>query len=101
MAIYRSDAETVEPRRCSMEQVGFLARARPLRQPLAGVPEHAVAVGALVHREIAFEHRAGRAERGDAGLDVAPPRRGQLLAGRRQLAFVDVEAGHPHAKSTE
>src|SRR5258708_40327488 len=91
-APYRSDAETVASRRCSVDQLGFLADTRPLRQPLAGVPEHAVAVGPLVHREIAFKHRAVRAECPDAGLDVGSPRRGELLGVRRQLAFVHIEA---------
>ena len=43
------------------------------RDALECVPQHLITTGALVDREIAFEHQAQRAEGGDAGLDVRAP----------------------------
>src|SRR6266436_7913977 len=96
-----SDAQPIDPRRGAVEQAGLFVCTRAMRQPLAGVPEHAVAVRSFVDREIAFEHGAVGAEGRDAGLDVGPPRRGELLRAGRQLAFVHVEAEHPHAKAAQ
>src|SRR5258708_21215833 len=96
-----SDAQPIDPRRGAVEQAGLFVCTRALGQSLAGVPEHAVAVRSLVDREIAFEHGAVGAEGRDAGLDIGPPRRGKLLRARRQLAFVQVEAEHPHAKAAQ
>src|SRR5579871_4578377 len=52
-----SNAEAIESRGGAAEQVRLLARAGALRQTFAGVPIDAVAVRALVDREVAFEHR--------------------------------------------
>src|SRR5471030_405165 len=96
-----SEAEAIEPRCRSVKEVGFLSRAHPLRQAFAGIPIDAVAVRALVHGEIAFEHRAPGTEGCDAGLDVRLPQRGELFGARRQIAFVDIEAEHLHAEAAQ
>ena len=43
------------------------------RDALERVLQHLITTGALVDREIAFEHQAQRAEGGDAGLDLRAP----------------------------
>src|SRR5690349_812277 len=96
-----SNAESIEARCGPAEQIGLLGGARALGQSLAGVPVHAVAVRTLVDREIAFEHRPVGAEGRDAGLDIRPPQRRELLGARRQLALVHVEAEHPHAEAAQ
>src|SRR5947207_9262517 len=96
-----SDTEAVESRRSAVKQAGLFTRARTVGQPLAGVPEHAVTVGTLVDRKIAFKHGAIGTECRDAGLDVGPPCRGELLRARWQLALVQVEAKQSHAEATE
>src|SRR6516165_12503500 len=54
--------EPVEPRRGAPKQVGLFAVACALRQKLAGVPEHGIAVRALVDRKVALEHAPLRGE---------------------------------------
>src|ERR1700716_4505640 len=56
--------------RCSARKQGSLLGGRGLgRQPLESIPQHAVAGGDLVDREVALEHAAIGAEQLDAGLD--------------------------------
>src|SRR5436190_9790003 len=66
-------AEPVEAARRAGEQRRLLRRRTAGRDALEGIPEHRIAAAALVDREIALEHRALRAERGDAGLDIGAP----------------------------
>src|SRR5271166_3641757 len=68
---------------------------------LEGAPQRRVAAAALVDREVALEHRALGTESSDAGLEIGPPSRGQLLGARRQFAHVMGEPEHPHAKPAE
>ncbi len=54
-------ADRVEPIKshCGMsEEIGLFCTARAFCQKLAGIPKDRIAVGALVDREVAFEHRA-------------------------------------------
>src|SRR5437879_3182355 len=101
IVVSRSDAETVEPRCRPVEQVGLLGSARPVRQPLAGVPEHAVAVGDLVDAEVAFEHRPAWPEGRDAGLSIRSSERRELFRAGRQLAYMHVETEHPHTEAAQ
>src|SRR5258708_10823878 len=50
---------------------------------LKRIPQHLIAAGALIDREIALEHRTLRAEGGDAGLDIGPSGLLQILRGGR------------------
>jgi hypothetical protein len=58
---------------------------------LRGVPQELIAAGALVDREIAFEHRALRAEGLDAGLDISSPRLLQVFGRWRLGVFEKVK----------
>src|SRR5215212_253895 len=58
MVASANPVQSIKPLRRANEQVGLLGSARALRQNLAGVPEHRVAVRALVDREVALEHCA-------------------------------------------
>src|SRR5262245_18477931 len=93
--------EAVEPRCSATEQVGFLGVACALGQKLAGVPEHRIAVGALVDGKVALEHASRRPERIDAGLDVGTPRGCQRLRGWGLGPLVEAEAAHAHAEAAE
>src|SRR5262249_19992837 len=93
--------KAVEFRCSATEQVGFLRVACALGEKLAGVPEHRIAVGALVDGKVALEHASRRPERVDAGLDVGPPRACQRLRRWRLGLLVEAEAAHPHAEAAE
>src|SRR5215510_1003566 len=93
--------KAVESRCGATEQVGFLGVARALGQELAGVPEHRIAVGALVDGKVALEHASRRPERIDAGLDVGTPRGCQRLRGWGLGLLVEAEAAHAHAEAAE
>src|SRR5215475_11885473 len=71
--------EAVEFRCSAMEQVGLLGVACALGEKLAGVPEHRIAVGALVDGKVALEHASRRPECIDAALDVGTPRGSQRI----------------------
>src|SRR5690348_15647088 len=77
--VFMSELQPVEARGGAAEQVGFGRGTRAAGQDLARVPERSVGVRALVHREVALEHAARRAERLDACLDVRLPRGGECL----------------------
>src|SRR5829696_7896413 len=94
-------AEAVDLRRRAAEQALLLGSACARGEPLAGIPEHAVAVGAFVDGEIAFEHGAVGAKSFDAGLDVGPPQGRELLGARRHLALMHVETEQPHAETAQ
>src|SRR3954471_13790296 len=82
----------IEILRRPVEQIRLLGRARAFRQELARVPEHPVAVGSLVDREVALEHPPLRPERRDARVDVGLPRVGQHLRRRRLREAVEFVA---------
>src|SRR5215470_18541486 len=69
-----SRLKAIESSCCSGKKVGSLGIGRAFRQQLASIPKHWIAVGTLVDREVAFEHRARRSEGLNAGLDVGAPR---------------------------
>src|SRR6202022_3102472 len=83
------------------EEVSFLRTAEALCQQLACIPEHLVAVGALVDREIALKHGARRSERRDASLNVGPPGNCQYLGGRRIGVPGEANPAETHAKSAD
>src|SRR5258707_12100221 len=68
---------------------------------LKRIPQHLIAAGALIDREIALEHRTLRAEGGDAGLDIGPPGLLQILRGGRLGLFKEIEADHLHTETAE
>src|SRR3954454_7421447 len=84
--------EPIEAFRGAEKQIVLLSCARAFRQNLAGVPEHRIAVGTLVDREIALEHPACRPERRDARFDVGLPGIGERLRGRRVGKLLKAEA---------
>src|SRR3954464_5921351 len=100
-SMLRNPVEPIETLRGAEEQVGFFRRARALRENLAGVPEHRIAVRALVDREVALEHSARRTERRDAGFNVGLPRIGERLRRRRVGKLLEAEAPDAHAKPAE
>src|ERR1051325_1296355 len=93
--------QPIEPLRRPQKQIRFLTRARAFRENLAGIPEHRIAIRALVDREVALEHRARRPERRNAGLDVGLPGIGQRLRGRRIGKLLEAEAADAHAEPAE
>src|SRR6516165_6522233 len=93
--------QPIEPRRGAGEEIGLFRWRCTVCQPLERVEQHWIAAGTLVDREVALEHRALGAEGGDAGLDIWPPGRRQLLRARRQLTQMMSEPEHPHAESAE
>src|SRR5262249_35672715 len=93
--------KAVESRRGATEQVGFLGVACALGEKLAGVPEHRIAVGALIDGKVALEHASWWPECIDAGLDVGPPRACQRLRRWRLGLLVEAEAAHAHAEAAE
>src|SRR5215213_4116526 len=97
----RLNVEPVKPLRGAEEQIVPLRGARALRQNLAGVPEHRIAVRALVDGEVALEHPTRRPERRDAGLDIGPPRAGEHLRRRRIRVLLEAEAADTHAEPAE
>src|SRR5215211_4972798 len=97
----RLQAEAIDLRGCAAEQALLLGGTGRPREALAGVPEHAVAVGAFVDGEIALEHGAVGAKGFDAGLDVGPPQSGKLFGARRQFALMHVETEQPHAETAQ
>src|SRR6516225_9480655 len=68
---------------------------------LKRIPQHLIAAGTLIDREIALEHRTLRAERGDTRLDIGPPGLLQILRGGRLGLFKEIEANHLHAETAE
>src|SRR5208282_826729 len=88
-------------RRGAAEQSGLLVGGVAGRDPLKGVPQHLIAAGALVDREIALEHRALGAESGYAGLDVGAPSLLQVLGGRRLIVVEEGVAGELHPEPAE
>src|SRR6185437_5476339 len=68
-----SEIEPIEACGRAAEQIGLFGRACSLCEDLAGVPERCVAIGTLVHREVALKHATGRTERFNAGFDVGLP----------------------------
>src|SRR5205085_5969478 len=99
--LWADPVEPIEPLRGAEEQIVFLVRARTLRQNLAGVPEHRIAIRALVDGEIALEHAARRAEGRDTGFDIGPPRIGERLRGRRIGELFEAEAANAHPEPAE
>src|SRR5262245_39666815 len=93
--------EAVEFRCSATEQVGFLGVICALGEKLAGVPEHRIAVGALVDGKVALEHASRRPECSNAGLDVGTPRGGQRLRRWGLGLLVEAESAHAHAEATE
>src|ERR1700736_2586301 len=89
--------QLVEPPCRVAEQQRLLVGRGTGGEPLEGVPVGRVAAGNLVDRKVALEHAARRPERRDAGLDVGPPRVGELLRRGRALAVVEREAVDAHA----
>src|SRR5580704_8853295 len=69
-----SRPQTIGPFGRAAEQRGLLVGRVAGGDALERIPQHLIAAGALVDREIAFEHRALRTERADAGLDIGAPR---------------------------
>src|SRR5437899_2566726 len=70
-------------RRAGEQRLLFVSR-RFGRQPLERIPQHAIATGDLVDREVALEHAAVGPEQLYARVDPGPERVGQSLrAGRR------------------
>src|SRR5690242_10997077 len=65
------------------------------------VPQLGVATGLLIGRKVALEHAPVDTERIDAALDIRPPRRCQILGGRRCLTFMKVKTNGHHAESAE
>src|SRR5262249_44824909 len=93
--------KAVEFRSSASEQVGFLRVACALGEKLAGVPEHRIAVRALVDGKVALEHASRRPECIDAGLDVGTPRGSQRLRRWRLGLLVEAEAAHAHAEAAK
>src|ERR1700758_1322630 len=91
--------QTISTSRRAPEQRFFLALAVSGSKPLEGIPHHAVAVVALVDREIAFEQRAFGPKGLNTRLDIGPPDFGQLLRAGRRAALLEIvpEDMHPHA----
>src|SRR5215468_4028085 len=79
----------------------LLRRRRSRCDALERIPQLGVAAGLFVGRKIALEHAAVDAKRFDAGLDILPPRRGELFRRRRLVAFGEVEAERGHADAAE
>src|SRR6266702_7180736 len=93
--------EAIKPRCRASEEVGLFRVTCAFCQELAGIPEHRIAVGALVDRKVALEHRARRPESLDAGLDIGTPRRRQRLRGGRLGLLVEAETAKAHAESAD
>src|SRR5580704_1427168 len=73
-----------------------------LGDALERIPQIGIAAHPLVDREVALEHRAVRAEGGDAGLDRRAPRLRQLLRRRRRILPAHLEAAERgHAEPAE
>src|SRR5258708_4494013 len=83
------------------EQGSLLFGGMPGGDALKRIPQHLIAAGALIDREIALKHRTLRSEGGDAGLDIGPPGLLQILRGRRLGFFKEIEADHLHAETAE
>src|SRR5215471_4216304 len=83
------------------EQGSLLVGGMPGGDALKRIPQHLIAAGALIDREIALEHRTLRAEGRDADLDIGPPGLLQILRGGRLGLFEEIEADHLHAKAAE
>src|SRR5262245_64997025 len=84
--------EAIKLRSSATEQVGFLRVACALGEKLAGVPEHRIAVGALVDGKVALEHASRRPNGIDAGLVVGTPVGGRGLRGGRLGLLVEPES---------
>src|SRR5579884_1786816 len=83
------------------EQRRLFGRRAAAGDALERVPEHVIAAAALIDREVALEHRALRAERLDACLDIRAPYPRQLFRTRKRLAVVHREADHAQAEAAE
>src|SRR5580700_8438218 len=75
--------ETIGPSGGAAEQRGLLVGGIPGRDALERIPQHLIAAGAFIDREIAFEHRTLRPEGGDADFDIGAPSLLQILRGGR------------------
>src|SRR5690242_21006689 len=71
--------EPVKALRRAGEQGRFLACRTAGGKALKRVPEHLIAAAALIDREVTLEHCALDAKRGNAGVDIRPPKRRELL----------------------
>src|SRR6516164_4945932 len=70
--------QAVKPRRGAGEKIGLFRCGGAAREPLEGIEQHRITAGALVDREVAFEHATVGAEILNAGFDIGPPRIGHL-----------------------
>src|SRR5262249_10799925 len=95
------EVESIEPGGRASEELSLLVGARPFRQQFAGVPEHGIAVGALVDREVALKHAARSAESLDTGRNVGTPSGRQRLGGRWVWLLMKAEPTHAHAKAPD
>src|ERR1700734_2416349 len=92
----RSSPDAIGCRRRAVEQCLFLVLRAAPSDPLERVPKDRIAAGALVDREVAFEHAAPGAEELDRCLDVGPKGRGQDLRRRRELVIGEIESTDAH-----
>src|ERR1051325_11428171 len=95
------NSKAIEARRGAGEEIGLFRSRGAAREPLEGVEQDGVAAGALVDREIAFEHAAVGAEALDASFDIGPPRIAQRLRGRRHRLEMEVEGVDDHRQTAE
>src|SRR5882757_1593738 len=93
--------EPVNLRRRLRKQRGPLGLAVWRTNALERVEDHLIAALALIRWKIAFEHRAVRAKRLDAGFDIGAPRGGALFRRRRLRPQVEIEAEQAHRKPAE
>src|SRR5438128_9159452 len=85
-------ADPVCPNRSVVEQGCALGGGEILRIPLEGVEQYVMGERHLVHREVAFEHAAARAELLDAVSHQRSHRLGQLFRADRLGSTRPVEA---------
>src|SRR5262249_13094526 len=94
-------SKAIKPNRGSRKEVRLFCLGRASRQQLAGVPEYRIAVGALVDREVALEHRARRSKGLDASLNVGAPCIRQSLGRARFSWLVEADPANAHAEPPE
>src|ERR1700719_3412805 len=96
LAPQSSVPEPVKPRCGAGEEIGLFGCGGATREPFECVEQHRIAAGALVDREVAFEHAAAGAEILDAGVDIGPPGIGYLTGCRRPRRHVKIEGVDDH-----
>src|SRR5262245_38491799 len=96
-----SAPQTIDTGRRIVEQLGPFLRRVAGGQALERVPQHRVAAGNGIYREVRFEHAAIGTKLLYGELVIGPGRVGQLLAGGWPGALVPAESVDLHVDPAE